>query len=309
MLSRLPRPPVGLRLTLVALLACSGSGTDRAGQSVAGAEPAVEVTAVEYAFRAPDRIPAGWTTFRLTNAGSEPHFFLLTRLPEGRTLEDYGREVGRAFGVAYDSLKAGMVDKAAAFRILGRLLPAWYGSAAPGGGVGLVSPGISGQATVRLDPGTYVMECYVKSPDGRFHTELGMVRTLVVTRDSSPTARPSADLRAAVWNGRVEAPATVVAGDHVVALHFAEQPEAGLGNDLPLVHLADTTRLDAVTRWIDWMEIDGLRPPAPAAFLGGVQEMPAERTAYFSISVQPGRYAWVSERPAEHPMVQEFTVE
>lgn len=304
MLSRLPRAPVALRLTLVALLACSGSGSDRTGTG-----PTVEVTAVEYAFRAPDRIPAGWTTFRLTNAGSEPHFFLLTRLPDGRTLEDYGRDVGRAFGVAYDSLKAGTVNKAEAFRILGRLLPGWYRAAAPGGGVGLLSPGITGHATVRLEPGTYVMECYVKAPDGRFHTELGMVRTVVVTRDSSPTAAPSADLRAAVWNGRVEAPVTVAAGDHVVALHFAEQPDAGLGNDLHLVRLADTVRLDAVTRWMDWMEIDGLRAPAPATFLGGVQEMPAGQTAYFTVTVEPGRYVWISERSAEHPMSQEFTVE
>ncbi|HEX6106752.1 MAG TPA: hypothetical protein VFZ26_14285, partial [Gemmatimonadales bacterium] len=250
-----------------------------------------------------------WTTFRLTNAGKEPHFFLLTRLPEGRTLEDYGREVGRAFGGAYDSLEAGTVDKAGAVRILGTLLPTWYGSASPAGGVGMVSPGIHGQATVRLDPGTYVMECYVKSPDGRFHSELGMIHMLVVTTDSSSTAAPPADLRAAVSNGRIEAPAAVVPGAHTIALHYAEQPEAGLGNDLHLVRLADTTRPDAVTRWMDWMELDGLRTPAPTEFLGGVQEMPAGRTAYFTVDVAPGRYAWVSERPSEHPMAKEFTVE
>jgi len=301
------RAPAALRLALAALLACSGG--DRAHRSVSASGSAVEVTAVEYAFRAPDRIPSGWTTFRLTNAGKEPHFFLLTRLPEGRTLEDYGREVGRAFGAAYDSLAARTVDKAGAIRILGRLLPAWYGSAAPAGGVGLLSPGITGQATVRLDPGTYVMECYVKSPEGRFHSELGMIRSLVVTSDSSTTAAPHADLRAAVSNGRLEAPATVAPGQHAVALHFAEQPEAGLGNDLHLVRLADTMRPDAVTRWMDWMEIDGLRAPEPATFLGGVQEMPAGQDAYFTVAVEPGRYAWVSERPAEHPMSQEFTVE
>jgi len=291
----------------VALPACSGG--DGAGRPASDSTAAVEVTALEYAFKAPDRIPAGWTTFRLINTGTEPHFFLLTRLPEGRTLEDYGRDVGSAFGAASDSLVAATVDKAGAFRILGGLLPAWYGSAAPAGGVGMVSPGISGEATVRLDPGTYVMECYVKSPEGRFHSELGMIRALEVTADTSRAAAPPADLRAAVSNGRIEAPLTVAPGAHAVAVHFAEQPEAGLGNDLHLVRLTEATRLDTVTRWMDWMERDGLRAPAPAEFLGGVQEMPAGRTAYFAVDLAPGKYAWVSERPAEQPMARDFTVE
>ena len=55
------------------------------------------------------------------------------------------------------------------------------------------------------------------------------------------------------------------------------------------------------------MNGDGLRAPAPATFVGGVQEMPEGRTAYFTIDLEAGRYAWISEN-AGRGMVREFTV-
>jgi hypothetical protein len=39
----------------------------------------VEVTAVDYAFQAPDPIRSGWTTFLMENKGKEHHFLLLSR--------------------------------------------------------------------------------------------------------------------------------------------------------------------------------------------------------------------------------------
>jgi len=45
----------------------------------------VEVTARDFAFDAPDQIPSGWTTFRMTNAGEQEHFLYIYRLPENKT--------------------------------------------------------------------------------------------------------------------------------------------------------------------------------------------------------------------------------
>ncbi len=45
-------------------------------------------------------------------------------------------------------------------------------------------------------------------------------------------------------------------------------------------------------------------------FLGGTNEMPAGTTSYFTVVLEPGNYAWVSEVPgsAEKGMLKPFTV-
>jgi hypothetical protein len=75
------------------------------------------------------------------------------------------------------------------------------------------------------------------------------------------------------------------------------------------VKLNDNTNINDVIQWMNWMNIDGLRAPAPAEFLGGTQEMPVGYTAYFTVKVEPGNYAWISESGADKGMVNQFTVE
>ena len=52
----------------------------------------------------------------------------------------------------------------------------------------------------------------------------------------------------------------------------------------------------------------GLLEPAPAVFVGGTQEMPLGHTACFTVELEPGRYAWISESTAGLRMAKEFTV-
>ena len=88
-----------------------------------------------------------------------------------------------------------------------------------------------------------------------------------------------------------------------------EHPEFGLGNDVHVVRLEEEADLDEVVEWMDWMNVDGLRAPSPAAFVGGVHEMPAGYKAFFTVDLEPGRYAWIAESGAARGMVEEFTVE
>ena len=269
----------------------------------------VQVTARDFVFQTPAEIPSGWTTFRFVNEGREHHFFLLSRLPDGKTLEDYRSDVGPAFDGAWHGLRDGSMDKAQAGMLLGGNLPAWYGSVEPMGGVGLIAPGGVGQTTANLKPGTYVMECYVKTADGTFHTTLGMMTSLVVTEGPSTAPAPAADFEISVSNDGIATEGEMTAGEHTVAVHFLEHPELGLGNDVHLVRLEDGTDVTEVAKWMDWMEVGGLRSPAPAQFLGGTEEMPVGYTAYFTVTVEPGRYAWIVEAPAESSKWSEFTVE
>jgi hypothetical protein len=302
---------IAFALSILGVASCrSGErpeATDTAPAAEAGAvPPVVEVTAVDYAFQAPAEIPAGWSTFRLTNSGREEHFMSLWRLPDGRTLEDYERDVGPAFAEAYRALEAGTADKAQAGAMLGEALPEWYGSVVAMGGPGLVAPGGVASTTVRLDPGVYVMECYVKTAEGEFHSMLGMIGTLVVTDDSTTSSAPETGVELMVSNAGIAGAGPLPSGERTIAVRFQEQPAVGLGNDVHLVRLADGTDLDRLAAWMDWMNLDGLRTPAPAQFLGGAQEMPPGHTAYVTAEVAPGRYAWVSE---PRGWVEEFTVE
>ena len=312
MFARRSHQALGIILLFASVAACQpadrAQDADPAAKSLAGTD-VVEVTALDYAFQAPDEIASGWTTFRLKNEGAEHHFMLLNRLPDGKTLEEYGREVGLPFETVWDSLRTGAMDKAEAGQLLGQLLPAWYASVQQMGGPGLVAAGGTGETTVNLEPGTYVMECYVKTADGEFHSSLGMARLLIVTSESSGAQAPEADVEIALSNFVIAADGEVTPGRHTIAVHFEEHPEVGLGNDVHLARLEAGTDLDQVTNWMDWMEVNGLREPAPAQFLGGAQEMPVGFTSYFSVDLEPGRYAWITEASADKKMVQEFTVE
>lgn len=300
---------VGTTLAVASLAGCRQA--DRAPDEgrAASETHVVEVTARDYSFDMAAEIPSGWTTFLMNNEGEEHHFFLLSRLPEGKTIVDYGTDVGVAYGTAWDSLRTGAMDRAEAGQLLGQLLPEWYGSVVAMGGVGLVAPGRVAQTSVYLEPGTYVMECYMKTTDGVFHSVLGMERSLTVAEDSSDAPEPVADIAITLSNDAITIEGEPNAGEHTVAVRFLEHPPVGLGNDVHLARLTGDRDIVDVARWMDWMEIDGLEAPAPAEFLGGAEEMPVGYTAYLTVELEPGRYGWVTETSAGRGLFQEFTVE
>ena len=307
---------IAVALSLPTLTACQPADQGQAStEDVETAErPApesyvVDYVARDYAFVGPTDIPSGWVTIRMANEGLEHHFIFLTLLPEGKTIEDYASDVGAAFGEAWEALQAGSVDKAGAGAMIGQALPEWYASASPRGGPGLVAPGKTAQATMRLTPGNYVMECYVKTADGEFHSMLGMAMPLTVTSEESGGRPRLSDVAVTLYEDFMAVEGTPAAGRQTVAVNFDEHPAYGLGNDVHVVRLEEGTDLDEVIAWMDWMNIDGLRAPSPAAFVGGIHEMPAGYTAFFTVDLEPGRYAWIAESGAARGMVEEFTVE
>lgn len=60
---------------------------------------------------------------------------------------------------------------------------------------------------------------------------------------------------------------------------------------------------------MDWMDLEQFRAPAPGIALGGVEHLTAGETAYMTVDLEPGRYAWVSEGYGSRGMVQEFTID
>ncbi len=293
-----------LVLATVAVMACQPS--DRADETATG--HVVEVTATEYAFDAPLEIPSGWTTFRMKNAGEQEHFLVLWPLPEGKMLENYKNEILTPFEQATKAYRAGTVDRAGLMENLGAQLPEWFAYAIKGaGGPGLTAPGRTAQTTVQLRPGNYVMECYVRTPDGDYHSMLGMIRSLTVTDEASGAPPPTANIEMTLANYDIETTGDLTAGTHTVRVQVIENPEGLLPHDIHLARLNAETSVAQVVRWMDW--VDELRAGAPAEFIGGVEQMPAGHTGYFTIDLTPGRYLWISESYGPQGMVEEFVVQ
>lgn len=284
-------------------------------EAASAASNVMDVVARGLTFEGPDAVPAGWTTIRFSNLSQMVHFATVQKLPEGVTVADQQSGVAPVFQAGMDKLNEGDVDGAmAAFADL----PAWFGDIVFLGGPGLVSSGGSVEVTVYLEPGTYMLECYVKTA-GIFHSynpdpeSFGMVHGFTVTDSAGEKDPPeaTAEITVSAESG-FEGDLQLGAGPHVVAVRFLDQGphENFVGHDIHLARLADDTELAAVEAWMDWRSPDGLITPAPVQFAGGVNEMPAGTVAYMNVTLEPGRYAWVAEVPnaRQKGMLVEFDV-
>ncbi len=268
----------------------------------------IEVVAKDFSFEVKSEIPSGWDTFEFKNQGHAEHFFLLNSLPDSISYPTYHKNVVRPFVMVMDSLNAGMSKGDAINLLVSNLAPWYFTEVKQMGGPGIIEPGMSEKVTLNLPPGRYVMECYIKE-DGVFHSELGMIKPITVTEKNSGTVPPNANYEITLTNFKYTTSGEIKPGHNVVAVHFKEHPEAGLGNDVQLIKLTDETNMQEVIDWLDWMNIGGLESPAPVEFLGGMQEMPVGNTAYFEVDLKPGNYAWIAEASAAKGMVEKFTVE
>lgn len=270
----------------------------------------VEVKTTGMNFILPEEIPSGWTTFRYSNKSPLTHFMLVDKLPvvDGTqiTYADFSN-IPPVFRDAMDLINIGKAEEG--FAEFSRL-PSWFSEIIFSGGVGLVSPGETAQTTIYVEPGTYVVECYVKT-GGIFHP---MTKQVIVKESSLEHAPPTPTMNISISReGGIETPAEVPAGLQTIAVHFKDQGphEHFLGHDVHLVKLEKDTDLEKLNSWMTWTTPDGLNTPAPVKFLGGAQEMPAGSTAYFTVDLQPGNYAWIAEvpDPKSKNMLKAFTVQ
>ena len=261
----------------------------------------VEVRAVGLTLQAEDEIPSGWTTLRFINASDMIHLAYLYKLPEGITLDDHKKLAGifQNFMDEYNGRPHSAPDA-------GMEIPEWFGNIKTFGGPGLVSARTTGETTVFMEPGVYFLECYVKT-DGIFHsynsspTEHGMIHQFTVTSEDNMASEPESTLDISVSGETgMEVQGDVTAGDHTIKVTFPDQKphENFQGHDIHLVQLSDDSDIEEIVKWMDWRAPTGLQTPAPAGlFLGGTNELPAGGTAYFSVNLEPGNYAFISEVP------------
>lgn len=277
------------------------------------AEPGiVEVITENMDFQLVNSVPSGWTTFKYRNQSADTHFLVLEKYPEGKTMADAEKELIPVFQNAMDSITAGKNEAGMAEFAN---LPGWFQEVTFLGGTGMIAPGKIAQTTVNLEPGTYLIECYVKMNNGKFHSFLGMLAQLEVTTEKNgkepPT--PTSEINISTANG-IEFDQNIEAGRQTFKVNFIDQiayPHF-LGHDVHLVKIEEGADLKTLNNWINWLDPKGLISPIPEGFefLGGVQELPTGYSGYFTVNLEEGHYAFISEipDPSKHKMLKEFTI-
>ena len=312
---------LALALMAAPALANQGKGASQGQGKGQGLENpnVVEFTSEGHHFVGlPEEIPSGWTTFRYHNGSDGEHLAFLADLPEidgtQITAEDSQEEVAPVFQAAMDRIVDGH-DLQDAFAEFANL-PGWYWDVVPMGGPGLVAPGEVAETTVYLEPGHYQLECYVKSLDEEtgyhvFHTET-MIQDLIVTDEDGGANEPVADFEVNLTKDGIEIDGAVRPGQRTFKVNLDDDAPHGnfLGNSVHIARLDDDTDVEELDAWMNWVEPEGLSITPPATFLGGVNGMRPGSTAYVSVHLTPGEYAFVSEvdNPQGKDMLATVTV-
>lgn len=269
------------RLILPALMLAACAKTEPpADQTAAAAAPAapnmVHVTATDYAFQAPDTLPSGVTTFRLMNAGKEPHHVVLIK----KSMADF-QKVNPAGPLPADLVAVGGPN-----------------AAAPGG---------TAEATLDLTPGSYTMVCFIPAPDGKMHLMKGMARALEVTAGTSTAVMPVADITIKLTDYAFDISGPMTAGRHVIRVEDAG-PQM---HELIFVKLAPGKTVQQMAAWLEKPQ-----GPPPGALVNGASPMTAGMVNTTTVDLVAGDYGLICFLPDSkdgkphiaHGMIKQITV-
>jgi hypothetical protein len=275
----------------------------------------VTITAVGLTFEAPDTIPAGWNTVRFENQSEMLHFAIFQKFPDGKGLDDHQAEIAPVF----QNIINGINGTEPAGPAVGTAPPEWYADVQMMGGPGFVSGGQNAETTFFLEPGTYLVECYVKT-NQIFHSYnpspdvYGMAVEITVTENPDSTAAPTPTSSLTISSERgIEVTGDPASGENIIEVNFEDQStyQNFVGHDVQLVRLDSNSNPDDIAGWMNWTTPNGLETPAPATFIGGTNEIPAGSRAYLHLNLEPGEYMWIAEvpEPEAKGMMRRFRVE
>jgi hypothetical protein len=262
----LPRPATVLPTIALAGLLLLGAGC-RATDAMSAADPGssqpsasrvVEWEARDYTYEAPDTLPAGWVTIRMMNHGPETHHGQLLRLNDGVTFQAFSQAIQQ--------------EGEAALRLTTLV-----------GGPGAIDAHRTDEVTLDLQPGSYVLACFVPSPDGVPHLAKGMIKPIdVAAADPSAAGPPAAQGRFTMRDFSFEMPDRLAAGraSYEVA-NAGPQP-----HELVVVKLGDGKTVADVLAW--YRTPSG---PPPFEAVGGINGLSAGQTGYMTLDLQSGSYA------------------
>jgi hypothetical protein len=218
------------------------------------------VTANDFAFTGMTaRVSAGWVTIRMINAGKELHMFASASVPRGMTTS-----------AILDSIMKDRVPKG---------FTEW-------GGPNAVAPGDTNTVTLFLPAGSYVVGCFVVSPDGKTHFMKGMMGSFEVVAARDTGVAPVSDRNILLSTYRIAMDGgTLSKGAHVFMVrNTVEQP-----HDFVILKVLPGHTVAQALKWFG-------NPPvgAPAAEpIGGTTGLHFNERGYVNARFTPGTYILV----------------
>ena len=243
------------------------------------------VTAVDYAFTAPDSISAGLEMFHLANKGPSIHHLQIVELLEGKTVSDL-----------MDALKNPGPP------------PAWIRYV---GGPNAVAPipTDTSVAWLTLTAGNYALLCFIPDSAGVMHVAHGMVRPLTVTASAAtPAPEPQADVVIHLKDYAFEITGNLTAGQHTVRV-VNDGPQV---HEMLIAQLAPRKKAQDLVTW----SAAGMHGTPPARPLGGSTGLAPGGHVVISLNLTPGNYGlWCFFPDAKdgkghvaHGMIKDLTV-
>ena len=241
-------------------------------------------SASDYRFEGPDRIPAGQTTVRLRNRGKEPHQLQLLKLDDGKSPADLSNALATGNGS----------------------VPSW---AKQMGGPNGVQPGHASEATLYLEPGSYVIICGIPGKQHQSHAELGMQKALRVMDTDPAPAEFEGNFHMAMFEYEFVVVQPLRKGRHT----FYVINRGSLSHQASLVRLNPGASADDVLAALD----QGNSTRLPGTLVGGMSGLEPGRDGMFVADLTPGRYAIMclfsgrhaKESHAAKGMVMHFTID
>jgi hypothetical protein len=242
------------------------------------------ITAKEFAFEAPDTIPAGVTTIRLLNRGMELHHVELIRLDAGKSMKDF-----------FTAFKAGGPP------------PAWVHMV---GGPNTPVPGGESVATLDVAPGRYAVVCFIPGADGKPHVMKGMAKELVAVAPKGGVvqaggAAPTSTLVLSDYKFGLSKPLS--RGTNVVRV----RNQAKQDHEVLFVKLAPGKSAMDMAAWVEKQA-----GPPPGAPIGGTTGIESGGWNDVSLNLVAGEYAmlcfWPDAKDGKphvmHGMTAQFTI-
>jgi uncharacterized cupredoxin-like copper-binding protein len=243
-------------LVTAGVAAAAAGSTTAAPPKVAG--NLVTITANNYFFEMPERLPAGLTTIRLVNKGTELHHAILVRLRDGKSLGDLQQ----------------------AFQNDGPI-PNWVETL---GGPNTPGPGGTADAILNLEPGRYAVICIIPSADHKPHIAKGMSRAFEVVGPVHPSVEPKADVTLTLSDYDFQLSRPLKAGRQLVEVVNGRQQT----HEALIVKLAPGKSPQDFLGWVDKPQ-----GPPPVLLSGGVTPLSPGKRLLIDFTFTPGSYALI----------------
>lgn len=274
-----------LRAAICLVIVATACAQDEGPDATSGAS-VLSITERDYSFDVSGEVDAGTLSIRVANRGQELHEIAMAKLVDGKTVQD-AREALQAATEEDEDPLAGIADDETPISGLGS-------AQLPGTSFTITGSGV--------DPGDYLLLCFIPNAEGRPHHALGMIDGFTVA-ESEVDEAPEADVTYAATDENLEGPESLPSGETTIEV----VNDSSVDREITVMKVKEGSTLEDVGEWFQGADQGPPDPStAPLDFLAFVFDGEQDRS--LTVELTPGRWAVSSsdpEKPFEGPPTED----